>query len=112
MIQKLKRKLVFIFGLTTSSILLVVILILFLSNYRERIYRMRANYDTNIITLFDQLKSAQNISSSWISRIEKEMGITILIEDNSIDLKLLNTIPTRIAKEQLKEKLRLLQSGR
>lgn len=108
MIQKLKRKLVFIFGLTTSSILLVVILILFLSNYRERIYRMRANYDTNIITLFDQLKSAQNISSSWISRIEKEMGITILIEDNSIDLKLLNTIPTRIAKEQLKEKLRLL----
>lgn len=105
MIHKLKQKLIFIYGCSTSIILIAVILVLFFTNYHERLYRLRSDYNQNILDLFEELKDAQTVSSSWIARKENETGILILMEDNGIDLRLLNTYSPRINKEILKNEL-------
>jgi two-component system, OmpR family, manganese sensing sensor histidine kinase len=105
MIHKLKQKLVFIYSCSTSIILITVIIVLFLTNYHERLYRLKSEYNQNIVNIFEELKDSQVISSSWLAHTEKETGILIIMEDNGIDLRLLNTFTTRINKDKLKEEL-------
>ncbi|WP_455714324.1 sensor histidine kinase [Anaerosporobacter sp.] len=105
MIHKLKQKLVFIYSFSTSIILIMIVIVLFLTNYHERLYRLESVYSQNILNIFEELKDTEIINASWIARTEKETGILILMEDNGIDLRLLNTRTTRIKKHQLKEEL-------
>ena len=106
MVNKLKQKLILIFSCSTSMILLAVIVVLFFSNYHERLYRLKADYNRNIINLFEELKDTENISANWIARMETDTKILILIDDNGTDLKLLNTRKTRVEKIELKQELK------
>lgn len=105
MLTKLRRKLIFIYGCSTSFILLIVVCVLFYSNYHEQLLQLKNDYTKNSINLFDSLKTTESINSTWLVRTEADTHILILVEDNGIDLRLLNSIETKIPKEQLKLEL-------
>ncbi|WP_167957901.1 sensor histidine kinase [Anaerosporobacter faecicola] len=105
MLHKLRRKLILIYGCSTSLILLLVVGILFYSNYHEQLLQLRNDYTKNSINLFESLKTTEYINFTWLVRCEQDTNIMIMLEDNGIDLRLLNSIQTRIPKEQLKIEL-------
>lgn len=94
MFHKLKRRLVLLYGITSSVILTVIITGTFIINYKQNKEQIQTLFQKNTEQIVEKIRSANVISSSWITTMQTDNHVVIFIEDNGkllTDYSRLNT---------------------
>ncbi len=82
MLTKVHKKLNRIFILFTSCLLLVLVTLVVLFNINQMDLKGRNNFYNLFYTVLSKLQSDTNISSTWLSTMQKENQMLIVIDDN------------------------------
>jgi signal transduction histidine kinase len=82
MFNKLKRKLILLYGITTSVILTIILLGISVMNYRQSNEQDRALLRKNVEQIVEKIQSDNIINNTWMLQMEKENHLIIVIEEN------------------------------
>lgn len=107
MFHKLKRRLVLLYGITSSVILTVIITGTFIINYKQNKEQIQTLFQKNTEQIVEKLRSANVISSSWIIKMQTDNHIVVFIEDNGKLLtnysRMNTTMDTKIMIDKIKK---------
>lgn len=92
MLKQLKRRLIFMYGITSSLILTIILTCVLLINIRESRRAETEGLEKDLLSYAQNIANSEYISASWISQIESRNHLLIRIEDNSIDLQIKNSV--------------------
>lgn len=94
MFKQLKKRLIFMYGITSSLILTLVIICVFYINWKENERNELETLENAIFSYAQNVEKSEYIHTSWLAQIESKHHLLIRIEDNGIDLGIRNTIPS------------------
>lgn len=106
MFHKLKKRLVFIYGITTSTILTLIITWIFFLTYNQNQEQKRLLFQKNVEQVFDRIQSKRVISTSWLAKMQQDNHMIVLIEDNGKQLSNIIHPENSIDMEESVEKLK------
>ena len=108
MFRKLKKRLVFLYGITTSLILTLIIVGVFFLTYNQSQEQKRVLFQKNVEQIADKIQSKGVISTSWLVRMQRDNQMIILIEDNGKRLSSFSNIETTIDTEKSVARLKAM----
>jgi len=106
MFHKLKRRLVLLYGITSSVILTVIITGVFVVNYKQNQEQIKVLFQKNVEQVAEKIRSGNVISNSWLTKMQMENHLQILIEDNGKLLTKYSGIDTTVDKVEHIEKMK------
>lgn len=108
MFSKLKKRLVFLYGFTTSLILTLIIIGVFFLTYNQSQEQKELLFQKNVEQVVDKIQSRRIISTSWLAQMQRDNQITILILDNGKQLTNFTHSETTVNTEKSVAKLKAL----
>lgn len=86
MIKKLEKHLTFLFFLTTSAILTLVLILAFF--YQSKLHSSQKNqqFQSQLLDLTHRLEETSSFSDDWLASLERDGKLIIHIEDNGTPL--------------------------
>lgn len=82
MFGSLKKKLILLYGITTSIVLVVILCILgYLTQVQSENYR-RNSFEQTVATILEKLESGQTLSALWVAQIQNSNDIYLYVEEN------------------------------
>lgn len=82
MFNKLKRRLVLLYSITTSIILTMIVSGVFFINAKQSREQIHVLFKKNVEQVTEKIRSENVINSSWLSKIQNDNHLSIFIEDN------------------------------
>jgi OmpR-family two-component system manganese-sensing sensor histidine kinase len=80
--KKLKRRLVLLYGITTSVILTVIIIGISVINYKQNSQQEEVLFQKNTEQIIEKVRSDNIINNTWMLQKQSEDHYIILIEEN------------------------------
>ncbi len=82
MFRKLKRRLVLLYGITSSIILTTIILGVYIINSRQSQEQNMALFQKNVEQIVEKFRSEDVINNTWLVRMQEDNHLYVYIEDN------------------------------
>lgn len=82
MFSKLKKRLVILYGFTSSLILTIILTGAFIINYQQNQNQIKILFQKNVEQITEKIRTDNVISNTWLSKIQSENHLLIFIEDN------------------------------
>ncbi len=82
MFHKLKRRLVLLYGVTTSIILTLIVCGVFLILHKQSREQNQVLFKKNVEQIAEKIRTENIISNSWLIKIQEESDLLIFIEDS------------------------------
>lgn len=89
MFGRLKKKLILLYGVTTSVVLIVILFVVgYLTQVQSKSYRI-SSFEQSVRTVIQKLETEQSLSSLWIAEMQSSNKIYIYVEENGTPYSLL-----------------------
>ncbi len=82
MFSKLKKRLVLLYGTTTSIILTLIIIGVYIISYNQSQEQTRILFQKNVEQVADRIQSKGIINSIWLAQMQRDNHMLIILEDN------------------------------
>ncbi len=82
MFNKLKRRLVLLYGITSSIILTIIITGAYIINNRQSQEQSMILFEKNMEQVVEKVRSADVIDNTWLVRMQEDNRLFLYIEDN------------------------------
>lgn len=103
MLKELKNRLIVFYGLSTTAILTVVMIVVFIMNtIREKQYQ-RNLFQNNVTQIVDQLTNTSTIKTKWLIQFQESNNLLVRIEDNGVVIPAYFQIHTKTDQSELYE---------
>lgn len=86
MIEKLQRRLTFLFTAATGVILTLVLLFAYFYQSRAKLHQNDALFQNYLLDFTHRLESTSNFTDEWLAKVEADGRLIIHMEDNGIPL--------------------------
>ena len=106
MLKKLKNRLIVFYGLSTTAILAVVMIVVFIMNTIQEKQYQRNMFQNNVTQIVDQLTNANTIKTKWLIQFQESNNLLIRIEDNGVVIPSYFQIHTKTNQSKLYEILK------
>jgi OmpR-family two-component system manganese-sensing sensor histidine kinase len=90
MFKKLKRRLIFLYGVTSSIILTSIIIGISILNYQQNKEQDRELFQNKAEQIVEKIRADNIINNAWMLQMEKENNYIILVEENKKQLTAYN----------------------
>ncbi len=111
MIRRLKRRLVLLYGITTSIILTVIVAGVFIINDRQDGEQLRVLFQRDVEQITEQIRTENVVSSSWLSKLWNDSHLYIMIEDSGKQLHGYNRTDSGLDSAELIKELKEQAAG-
>ncbi len=108
MFRKLKRRLVLLYGITSSVILTVIIMGVYIINNKKNQEQNMLLFQKNVEQVVEKFRSEDVINNTWLVRIQEDNGLFVYIENNGKKLTKYNQMSNLPDSEKLIEKTKEL----
>lgn len=108
MFNKLKRRLVLLYGITSSIILSIIIIGVFIVNNRQTKIQNQILFQKNVEQIYEKLRAEDTIDNTWLVKMQEDNRLSVYIEDNGIKLTKYNQMQTLTNSKELIEKVKQL----
>lgn len=108
MFRKLRKRLVFHYGITTSMILTLIIVGVFFITYNQSQEQTRVQFQKNVEQVANEIQSKAVISTSWLVQMQRNNQMIIFIEDNGKPLTSFSLMETTINTKDSVAKLKAM----
>jgi two-component system, OmpR family, manganese sensing sensor histidine kinase len=98
MLKKLKNRLIIFYGSSTTAILAIVMVIVFIMNERQEDQYEHNLFQNNVNQTVDQFSDTNTIDTKWLIQFQETNNLLIHIQENGIDVPSYFRIETK--KEQ------------
>lgn len=106
MLKELKNRLIVFYGLSTTAILAVVMIVVFIMNTIQEKQYQRNMFQNNVAQIVDQLTNANTIKTKWLIQFQESNNLLIRIEDNRVVIPSYFQIHTKTDQSKLYETLK------
>lgn len=106
MLKELKNRLIVFYGLSTTAILAVVMIVVFIMNTIQEKQYQRNIFQNNVTQIVDQLTNANTIKTKWLIQFQESNNLLIRIEDNGVLIPSYFQIHTKTDQSKLYETLK------
>ena len=106
MLKELKNRLIVFYGLSTTAILAVVMIVVFIMNTIQEKQYQRNMFQNNVAQIVDQLTNANTIKTKWLIQFQESNNLLIRIEDNRVVIPSYFQIHTKTDQSKLFETLK------
>lgn len=106
MLKKLKNRLIVFYGLSTTAILAVVMIVVFIMNTIQEKQYQRNMFQNNVTQIVDQLTNANTIKTKWLIQFQESNNLLIRIKDNGVVIPSYFQIHTKTNQSKLYEILK------
>lgn len=106
MVKKIKKRLVILYGITSSIVLTVMILGIILINYNQNYQQTLVMFQKNAEQVVEKIRSDNIINNTWMKKIEHENHLFIIVEENGKRLASVSRSSSPDLIEDLLQKLR------
>lgn len=86
MFSKLKKRLVLLYGTTTSIILTLIIIGVYIISYNQSQEQTRILFQKNVEQVAERIQSKGIINSIWLAQMQRDNHMLIILEDNGKQL--------------------------
>lgn len=108
MFTKLKRRLILLYGITSSIILTVIIIGVYIINNRQNQEQNMVLFQKNVEQIIEKFRLEDVINNTWLVRMQEDNSLFVYIEDNGIKLTKYNQMSNLADSEELIEKIKKL----
>lgn len=108
MFTKLKRRLVLLYGITSSIILTVIIIGVYIINNRQSREQNMVLFQKNVEQIVEKFRSEDVINNTWLVGMQEDNSLFVYIEDNGIKLTKYNQMNNLPDSEELIKKIKKL----
>ncbi|WP_281532946.1 sensor histidine kinase [Anaerocolumna aminovalerica] len=108
MFSKLKRRLVLLYGITSSIILSVIIIGVYIINNRQSQEQNMVLFQKNVEQIVEKFRLEDVINNTWLVRVQEDNRLFVYVEDNGIKLTKYNQMSNLPGSQELIEKIKKL----
>ncbi|NLZ73582.1 MAG: HAMP domain-containing histidine kinase [Bacteroidales bacterium] len=108
MFSKLKRRLVLLYGLTSSIILSLIIVGVFIVNNHQTKLQNQLLFQKNVEQIYEKLRGEDIIDNTWLVKMQEDNRLSVYIENNGKRLSKYNQMKALSDLEGLIEKVKQL----
>lgn len=108
MLKKLKNRLIIFYGLSTTAILAIVMIVVFIINQRQEQQYEHNLFQNNVRQIVDQLTNTNTLDTKWLIQFQESNNLLVHIQDNGIDVPSYFQIITKKDQSKLYDTLREL----
>lgn len=105
MLKELKNRLIVFYGLSTTAILAVVMIVVFIMNTIQEKQYQRNLFQNNVTQIVDQLTNTSTIKTKWLIQFQESNNLLVRIEDNGVVIPAYFQIHTKTDQSELYETL-------
>lgn len=105
MLKELKNRLIVFYGLSTTAILAVVMIVVFIMNTLQEKQYQRNLFQNNVTQIVDQLTNTSTIKTKWLIQFQESNNLLVRIEDNGVVIPAYFQIHTKTDQSELYETL-------
>ncbi len=106
MFQKLKFRLILLYGITSSVILTVILTGISILNYRQNYEQEKLLFQKNAEQIIEKVGSDNIINNAWMLRKQLENDFIVIVEENGKQLSGYSRLETRAVTEELVQRLK------
>lgn len=103
MLKELKNRLIVFYGLSTTAILAVVMIVVFIMNTIQEKQYQRNLFQNNVTQIVDQLTNTSTIKTKWLIQFQESNNLLVRIEDNGVVIPTYFQIHTKTDQSELYE---------
>ena len=108
MFNKLKKRLVLLYGITSSLILAIIIIGVYIINLRQAREQSQILFQKTAEHIFERLRSEDVINNTWLVKMQEDNHLIVHIVNNGIKLTKYNQAMTLEYSEELIEEVKKL----
>lgn len=97
MLTKLKNRLVLFYGFSTTIILSIVMIVVFLMNGRQQEQYEKDMFANNVSQITDQLMDVTSLNTKWLIQFQQNNQLLIQIVDNNVVVPSYFQLHTKVA---------------
>lgn len=101
MFSKLKRRLVLLYGITSSLIITIIIIGVYLINHKQAGEQSQILFQKNVEQISERLRTEDVINNSWLVKMQEDNRLFVHIENNGIKLTKYSQLRTLVNSEGL-----------
>lgn len=103
MLKELKNRLIVFYGLSTTAILAVVMVVVFIMNTIQEKQYQRNLFQNNVTQIVDQLTNTSTIKTKWLIQFQESNNLLVRLEDNGVVIPTYFQIHTKTDQSELYE---------
>lgn len=103
MLKELKNRLIVFYGLSTTAILAVVMVVVFIMNTLQEKQYQRNLFQNNVTQIVDQLTNTSTIKTKWLIQFQESNNLLVRIVDKGVVIPAYFQIHTKTEQSELYE---------